>query len=117
MKTVKKSFEYGVDEGPIRLTVTIGQGQLGATAVFRGDDELASAGIMLSLLLGQAEDLVDSDVVVDSVVQDVLSQTNRMTVEYVLEGGAKKETFVSRTTVAKDLDLCRFTTTISFVRS
>lgn len=116
MKQVRKNITYVVRDRPVTLGVRIGQGQIGSTAVFRGKEELASAGVVLRVLLGEGSDLVRSTVRADSIVQDVLAPTNRMTVEYVLEGGAKREVFESRATVKED-ELCRFLTTITFARA
>lgn len=115
MKQVAKKITYVVRNRPVTLGVRIGQGQLGSTTVFRDKQELASAGGVLRVLLGEGRDLVGSKVRIDSVVQDVLAPTNRMTVEYVLEGGTTRQVFESRTTVKED-DLARFVTTITFAR-
>jgi hypothetical protein len=116
MKHVKRSVRYAVRKAGVTLAITIGQGQIGSSIVFRGDEELASGGGMLSLALGPGEDLLDTEIEVASLVQDVLTQTNRVTVQYVLSGGTKKETVVSKTTVDNQLDVARFTTTIRFVQ-
>jgi hypothetical protein len=115
MKHVKKNVKYAVRKADTHLDITIGSGQIGSSTVLKDDRELGSGGSMLSLNLGPGADLKGTDVVVASLVQDVLTQTNRVTVEYVLSGGVKKESFVAKTVVDQDLDLCRFTTTISFV--
>ena len=115
MKHVIKNLKYAVRKADVTLAIRIGSGQIGSSTVFRGDTELAAGGSMLSLLLGAGEDLSGTEIRVASLVQDVLTQTNRVTVEYTLSGGVKKEEFVSKTTVDEQLDLCRFTTTIKFV--
>ena len=94
----------------MRLDITIGSGQIGSSTVLKGNRELGSGGSMLSLNLGPGANLKGTDVVVASLVQDVLTQTNRVSIEYVLSGGVKKESFVAKTVVDNDLDLCRFTT-------
>ncbi len=114
MKHVKKNVKYAVKKAEVTLAVLIGSGQIGSSVVFQGTRELGSGGSMLSLPLGAGEDLKGTEVRVASLVQDVLTQSNRVSVEYVLSGGTKKETFVAKTTVDKHLDLCRFTTTIAF---
>ena len=115
MKHVKKNVEYAVRNADVVLDITVGSGQIGSSTVLKGDKELASSGSILSVNLGPGAALKDTDVVVDSQVQDILAQTNKVSVQYVLSGGVKKAPFVAKTTVAKDLDMCRFTTTISFV--
>jgi hypothetical protein len=117
MKHVKKNVKYAVRKADVRLDITVGSGQIGSSGVSKGDKELASGGSILSVNLGPGTDLKGADVVVESLVQDVLTQTNRVTVQYVLSGGVKKQTFVAKTIVDKDLDMCRFTTTIGFVEA
>jgi hypothetical protein len=114
MKHVRKKVRYAVRQGDVRLAVTIGSGQIGSIAVFRDGKEVASGASMLSLPLGPGGALLKTTIEVASFVQDILSTTNRVSVEYVLSGGVKKETFVSRTTVASHLDAARFTTAITF---
>jgi hypothetical protein len=115
MKHVKRSVRYAVRKADVTLAVTIGSGQVGSSIVRRGDKDLASGGSMLSLGLGPGADLLGTEIVVSSLVQDVLTQTNRVTVQYALTGGARKDTVVSKTTVDEQLDVARFTTTIRFV--
>lgn len=115
MKHVKKNVKYAVRKADVTLAIRVGSGQIGSSTIFLGDKELASGGSMLSVLIGRGEDLKGTQVRVASLVQDVLTQTNRVSVEYVLTGGVKQQEFVAKTTVDKQLDLCRFTTTISFV--
>lgn len=115
MKHVKRTIRYPVRKAEVRLAITIGQGQVGSSIVRRGDKELASGGSMLSISLGPGESLLDTEIEVSSLVQDVLTETNRVIVQYVLSGGPKKETVVSKTTVDNQFDVARFTTTIRFV--
>lgn len=116
MKHVRRKVTYAVGRGDVRLAVTIGSGQIGATVVFRRAKELGTGGSLLALPLGPGADLAGTSIEVQSLVQDVLTQTNRVSVEYVLTGGLKKRSFVARTTVPKQLDPARFTTTIAFAK-
>jgi hypothetical protein len=115
MQDVTKKIQYAVRKADVRLAVTIGSGQIGSSQVFLGDKEIGSGGSMLTLLLGPGQSLKPLTVKVVSPVQDVQTQNNRVSVEYVLTGGAKKATVVAKATVENNLDLCVFTTTISFV--
>lgn len=116
MKHVRKKVKYAVGRGDVRLAVTIGSGQIGSIAVFRDDVELAAGASILSVPLGPGAALVGSTVTIESFVQDVLATTNRVSVEYVLTGGAEKLTIASRAAVASHLDAARFTTTVTFVK-
>jgi hypothetical protein len=53
---------------------------------------------------------------VESVVNDVSGQTNKMSVRYTLENGMSRKEFVARHTVANEGDLCSFVTAINFTR-
>jgi hypothetical protein len=115
MKDVARRIRYAVRKADVTLAVTIGSGQIGSTRVFLGDKEIGSGGSILKLRLGPGPAIKPLGARVVSLVQDVQSNTNRVSVEYVLTGGVKKVTVVATATVANDLDLCRFETTITFV--
>ncbi len=115
MKHVKRNIKYTVRKADVTLSITVGEGQVGSTSVLRDGKPVASAGGILVLNLGPGANLVDSTVSISTLAQDVLAETNRVTVSYALSGGEKQDPSVSKAVVDNDFDFCRFTTTVSFV--
>jgi hypothetical protein len=74
--------------GPeVRLTVTIGDGQTGVVSVYvDGILITRAAGGVGQLLLGTSATLTGHVLHVRTIVTDVMSLTNRMSVSYVLSG-------------------------------
>jgi len=76
-----------VDDEPVRLTVTIGDGQLGVVSVYLDGILLTRvAGGLGQLLLGRGAALRGRQLHVRTLVNDVLSVTNRMSVSYLISG-------------------------------
>ena len=117
MDTETSAFACEVTDEDVFLTVKIGQGQLGATEVFRRNDMLVKGGVVISRFnLGPGFSLAGDSISVESLVNDVGGQTNKMSVTYLIENGAKTTKFVARHTVAHDADMCSFVSAITFAR-
>ena len=115
MDEEKNAFDVAQANGRLHLTITIGEGQLGATTVLRGGTVLVKGGVVVANLdLGKAGDLHGTNIVVDSIVNDISSQTNRMSVTYLVADSAKKNKFVARHKVESEGELCHFISTITF---
>jgi hypothetical protein len=115
MDEEKNAFDVAQANGRLHLTVTIGEGQLGASTVFRGGTVLVKGGVVVANLdLGNAGDLHGTNVVVDSIVNDISSHTNRMSVTYVVTDSGKKQKFIARHKVENEGELCHFISTINF---
>ena len=111
----RSAFTCRVSDEITTLSVTIGEGQLGATFVFRGDEILVQGGVAIGQLnLGRGGALVGTKISVESLVNDVVSQNNHMSVSYVVRNGASENVFVARHDVAKARDMCRFVSDITF---
>jgi hypothetical protein len=118
MDTEKSTFTCPIASASadVLLTVIIGQGQLGATEVFRGDVTLVKGGVVIGMLnLGKGSDQLAVPISVESLVNDVSGQTNKMSVRYILENGKAQKEFVARHTVTNEGDMCSFVSTITFV--
>jgi len=111
-------FEFKVNDKEVFLTITIGEGQLGASFVFRGKVLLVKGGVVIGgLNLGSGNTLFDQTINVDSIVNDVSTQTNRMSVRYVVENGGNRQTQMATHEVQAEGNTCRFVTTLSFKRA
>jgi hypothetical protein len=115
MEEERSAFTCAVSDDITTLSVTIGEGQLGATFVFRGDEILVQGGVAIGQLnLGRGDGLVGSKISVESLVNDVVSENNRMSVRYVVHNGTSETVFVARHNVAAARDMCRFVSDIEF---
>lgn len=91
--------------GTIALSLTIGEGQHGFSIVsLDGQRLLKVSGSFSSLHLGDAADVAGKQLLVRSVVNDVLSETNRMSITYRLRGGIKRGDFDSEGRVQNEGD-------------
>jgi hypothetical protein len=74
--------------GPeVRLTVTIGDGQTGVVSIYLDGTLITRVpGGVGQLLLGTSITLAGRELHVRTLVSDVMSLTNRMSVSYVLSG-------------------------------
>jgi hypothetical protein len=115
MEREENDFDFKVTDADVVLTVTIGEGQLGSSFVFREGVLLVKGGVVIgSLNLGSGADLIGKDVTVDSIVNDISTHTNRMSVRYVVENGGKKKGQLATHEVENEGAICRFVSTLSF---
>jgi hypothetical protein len=115
MEREENDFDFKVSDADVVLTVTIGEGQLGTSFVFREGVLLVKGGVVIgSLNLGSGADLVGKEVTVDSIVNDISTNTNRMSVRYVVENGGKRKSQLATHEVESEGSICRFVATLSF---
>ena len=108
---------YAVGGKDVRLSITIGEGQLGMSSVSLGTQLLVKASDTIGgLLLGSGSDLIDEELRVDTVVTDVSSLTNRMSVTYRLEGGKARKAWLAKGKVTSAFDTLFFRATFSFTK-
>jgi|SRR5262245_17684913 len=117
MEEERSDFSCAVGNGDVALSVMIGEGQLGASIVFKHDVILVMGGVVIgNLNLGPGSTLIGDQITVESMVNDVVSQSNRMSVRYLLRGpGGTDCSFLAQHVVGVDSEMCRFVTNISFV--
>lgn len=98
--TLKK--DYQTRNRDIFLSVTIGEGQFGTSDVMVDKDQiLRASGSIGKLRVGNGKDLAGKTLNVLSVVSDVSTATNRMSVTYKLTGGQTTSEFTARGQVTK----------------
>lgn len=109
---VKTAEEYavGTGTGDVRLALTIGEGQFGTSRVRLAGAEIATASGPMSVKVGKRDEVKGKELFIRSVVNDVNSKTNKMSVTYRLSGGVKSQTTLVPGEVAKDNDLLVFET-------
>jgi len=93
---------YTVDTEDVFLSVTVGEGQFGLSDVRLGTQKLVRATGPITVRIGHGPDIAGQKLVVMSVVNDVNTHTNRMSVSYRLTGGKTSDAFVANGTVANE---------------
>ena len=85
---------YAVDTQDVFLSLTIGEGQFGVSDVRLGSQTLVRASGPINVRVGKGTDIAGQTLVVTSVINDVNTHTNRMSVSYRLTGGKAPAAFV-----------------------
>ena len=88
-KAVLHEQDYVVSDGPVRLTVVVGERQFGSSMVFL-DDDLVANGDIDELPIGNRGKLDGKTLVVYTMVTDVRENTDKMSVTWILTGGDHK---------------------------
>lgn len=92
MADVSIEKTYAVGNRDVFLSLMIGEGQFGTSDVKLGDKLLVRAsGPIGKLMIGKGADLPNKALKIRSVVNDISTQTNRMSVTYQLTGGDASE--------------------------
>lgn len=99
-KPIAVEKQYALAEGPVRLSVLVGDRQYGSSIVFL-DDELLANGDIEELPIGNGSDLDGRELVVYTVVTDVRSKKHEMSVTWILTGGEKTVTVEKSASVSK----------------
>jgi len=112
MKRVSIDTTYRVAQGTVRLSITIGDAQIGGSVVHLGDRELA-IGDISNLTIGTGSALKGQTLSIKSVVTDTNDATNRTSVSYRLTGGKTDQSFSQTATVDEDGDSVVYRATVS----
>ena len=112
-KRVNTEAQYRVGDGPVYLSLLVGEAQFGVHDIYLKNRKLLRAGGNLAIELGKGPNLVGQDLRVATLATDINSQTNRLTVTYVLSGGEGAPVTASEM-VKSDYGSLLFNTVISF---
>jgi len=110
---VRLNTTYEVAGGDVSLTVTIGNGQLGASLVRLGTREIGS-GQIKDLPVGKGPAITGKTLTVKTVVADVNDKTNRTNVGYSLKGGKVPKDYDLEATVDQEGDSIIYRATFEF---
>jgi hypothetical protein len=88
-KAVLHEQDYVVIDGPVRLTVVVGERQFGSSMVFLDDDMIAN-GVIEELPLGNGGKIEGKTLTVYTLVTDIRSNTDEMSVTWLFTGGAHR---------------------------
>jgi len=94
---VKTDATYQVAAGDVLLSLSIGEGQFGTSDVFVGGTKvIRTSGPIGSLRVGSGPAIKGKKLLVRSVVTDVSTMTNKMSVSYRLTGGKAQKAVVAK---------------------
>jgi hypothetical protein len=113
--TTNDDYRVGAGAGDIRLAVTIGEGQFGTSRAKLDGSELATGSGPFSVKVGKRSEVKGKTLFVRTVVNDVNSLTNRMSVTYRLTGGTEPAKIVAKGTVTQEGDVLIFDANISLI--
>jgi len=117
LERIDKHFTYLVGNDIVRLTVLIGNGQIGGSAAPQLDGvPIGEPGSIKDLDIGPGQDLPGKELLVTTLVSDESEATDWTSVVYELSGGAPSDPFVAQHKVANSGKGVRYQTTISFRR-
>jgi hypothetical protein len=109
----RTAVDYKVVDGrDVFLTITFGNGQLGASTVIGAN---AIVGDVNNWRVGGGAALRGSNINIHSVLTDVNASTNRLNADYALSGGDHAQTVSLESTVAEEGDSDRYNVVVNFV--
>jgi hypothetical protein len=103
VKSVSLVTDYEVAAGDVKLSVVVGDAQIGSSIVKLGTKPLAQ-GEIANLTIGSGPKVKNKPLFVKSVVTDVNDSTNHTSVTYRLTGGRVDQDFLSTATVDENGD-------------
>jgi hypothetical protein len=98
-KAVLHEEDYKVTDGPMRLSVLVGEKQFGSSMVFL-NDELIANGIVDELPVGNGN-LDGCTLTIYTLVTDIRDNTDDMSVTWILTGGAHRLSATETGSVSK----------------
>ena len=111
---VNLEFAYAVADAPVFLTVVIGDGQIGGSAVKLGDTLIGKPGAIKNRRIGNGPDLLERELSIKTLVSDINDLTNWTSVTYKLTGGPPQTPVTARFRVANNGDGVLYRTTFRF---
>jgi hypothetical protein len=101
MKIVDLRADYEVDDKDVKMTILIGNAQIGSSIV-KLDNTEKGRGDITGLLIGSGSKIKGKSLKTKSVVTDVNDQTNKTVITYRLTGGKRTQEFTSSGTVEQN---------------
>jgi hypothetical protein len=99
-KPVLHEEDYETGDAPIRLTVVVGERQIGTSVVFIDDKAIANGDIE-GLRLGEGKSLRGETLTVYTLVTDIRDNSDEMAVTWILDGGDHRTSATETGTVSK----------------
>ena len=115
VEQVNLAFDYTVATGPVTLSIVIGDGQLGGSALSLDGTPIGPKGTITKQIIGDGPSLVAKKLSAKTLVAPVNPDTSFTSVTYALAGGAVHPPFTFSHQVQTPGDGVLYTTTINFV--
>lgn len=114
MKRVQMETDYKVATDSVKLSIVIGDAQIGSSLVLLDQSELGR-GEINAVAVGAGPQIRGKTLSVKSVVTDVNDATNHTSITYRLSGGAADQAFSQSATVDAEGDSVIYKATIHLV--
>ena len=113
--TTSGNYRLGSGAGDVRLGLTIGEGQFGTSRTKLDGTVLATGSGPMMVRIGKRSELKGKSLTIRTVVNDLNSMTNRMSVTYRLTGGEEDQKVIAKGKVTAEGDLLVFDATFDLV--
>lgn len=100
-KPVLHEEDYDAGDGPIRLTVVVGERQFGTSVAYLDDKAIANGDID-GIRIGDAKDLGGKTLTIYTLVTDIRDSTDEMAVTWILGGGEHRLSATETGKASKD---------------
>lgn len=111
--TTNESYSVGAGSDTVVLAVVIGEGQIGTSRVRLDGAELVTATGPITVAVGKPATVKGKRLFIRSIINDVNSLTNRMSVTYRLTGGAAPRQSIANANAPNEGDVLVFEATFS----
>jgi len=112
---VTGNYDIKVTAGDTRISVAIGNGQVGGSAMFLNGQPVGPIGVISDYRIGDGVSLVGSKLLVRTLVADVSDVTNWTSVVYLVSAPNPQEPISATKEVANDKEAVRYNFTFRFV--
>ncbi len=113
--SLTQAYQVYKDETQIRLTIIIGEAQLGVTSVSLENDLIVNNQVgTVEIILGTGNSLTGKSLYCGSTVTDVRTETNRTSITYRLAGGVNVYENTLQETVNNEGDVVRYNASFFF---
>jgi hypothetical protein len=107
--------DYRIASGPVRLSIIIGDAQIGVSLVKIEKNQVAKEEKIKDLPLGKGSELRGKTLSIKTRIADVNTKTNHTSVTYQLIDGTQTTEFYLEGTVEAEGDAISYRATINFV--
>ncbi|HVX40235.1 MAG TPA: hypothetical protein VHB25_11730 [Gemmatimonadaceae bacterium] len=115
VEKVNLAFDYAVAAGPVMLSIAIGDGQIGGSALSLDGTAIGPQGTITNLKIGNGPALVAKKLSAKTLVAPVNDDTSFTSVTYTLTGGATHPPFTFSHELQNPGDGVQYVMTINFV--
>ncbi|MGE5811696.1 MAG: hypothetical protein ACM339_09355 [Ignavibacteria bacterium] len=113
--SLTKAYQLHKDDTELKLTIAIGEGQLGVTSVNLENDLIVNNETgTVEKIIGKCIELIGKSLYCSSTVTDIRTETNKTSITYRLEGGINFYENTLQETVNNEGDVVRYNASFFF---